>query len=305
MSKKIEKMNVKSEKISLKIYSGKVWLQFKNLLIIVIIALLIKSFLIETSRVPTPSMEKTILVGDFLFVNKFIYGSSSPRSIPFTDIALPYFQLPAIMDPERGDIIVFEYPGDRDELKSSLIWSYVKRCIGLPGDTITINNKVVFVNGLQSPIPQQIQYSNSKPLSGDYSEDDIFPAGSGWNKDNYGPYRIPKKGDTIKLTPQNIEWWRTIIDREIGRKAVTVNDGIILIDNIPIDEYKITKDYYFMMGDNRDNSADSRYWGLVPRDLIVGQALMIYWSWNPEIPFSDLFNLLGSVRINRIAKLVK
>ena len=99
---------------------------WKNLLFAAVAAFLIKSFLIETSRVPTPSMENTILVGDFLFVNKFIYGSSSPRNIPFTNIELPYFQLPAISEPEKGDIVVFEYPGDRDELKPKEISNYVK-----------------------------------------------------------------------------------------------------------------------------------------------------------------------------------
>ena len=114
---------------------------WKNLFFAAIAALLIKTFLIETSRVPTGSMEQTIMVGDFLFVNKFIYGSSSPRNIPFTNVALPYFQLPAISEPERGDIIVFEYPGDRDVLQPKEILNYVKRCVGEPGDTIEIKKK--------------------------------------------------------------------------------------------------------------------------------------------------------------------
>lgn len=275
----------------------------KNLLFAAVAALLIKSFLIETSRVPTGSMEKTILVGDFLFVNKFIYGSSSPRNIPFTNIALPFFTLPAISEPERGEIVVFEYPGDRDELVSDDISNYVKRCIGLPGDTIEIVNKVVFINGEEAPIPPKIQYKR-RPAAPGIPHPGIFPKGAPWNEDNYGPYVIPQKGDVIDLTPQNVEWWRTIIDREYGKRVVDVGDGQVLIDGEPVSEYTIQKDYYFMMGDNRDDSMDSRFWGLVPRDLIVGEALMIYWSWNPSIPFSDIFNLLGSVRINRIAKLV-
>jgi signal peptidase I len=275
----------------------------KNLLFAVVAALLIKSFLIETSRVPTGSMEKTIMVGDFLFVNKFIFGSSSPRNIPFTNIALPYFQLPAISEPERGDIVVFEYPGDRDELFSDDIANYVKRCIGTPGDTIEIKNKVVFVNGVESPIPANIQYLR-RPIPSGIANPGIFPNGASWNQDNYGPYVIPKKGDVVELTAENIEKWRTIIDREFGRRVVSVNSGSATIDGKPVQNYTIKKDYYFMMGDNRDDSDDSRYWGLVPRDNIVGEALMIYWSWNPAIPFSEFFKLLGSVRIGRIAKLV-
>lgn len=276
----------------------------KNLLFAAIAAFIIKSFLIETSRVPTGSMEKTIMVGDFLFVNKFIYGSSSPRNIPFTNIALPYFQLPAISDPERGDIVVFEYPGDRDELEARNIDNYVKRCIGTPGDTIVIRSKVVFVNGQQAKIPPKIQYMMPRPLSAELQDRNIFPKGSGWNKDNFGAYVLPRKGDVIELSKENIERWRTIIDREHGKRVVGLNSNGVTINGVNVLSYTMQKDYYFMMGDNRDDSSDSRFWGLVSRDLIVGEALMIYWSWNPNIPFADFFKLLGSVRINRIAKLV-
>lgn len=276
----------------------------KNLLFALIAALLIKSFLIETSRVPTGSMEKTILVGDFLFVNKFIYGSSSPRNIPFTNIALPYFQLPSFADPEKGDIVVFEYPGDRDQLKSTNIDNYVKRCIATPGDTIKIIDKVVFINGEEAAIPPHIQYHGLYPVKKGIVDPGIFPKGARWNKDNYGPYVIPKEGDVVELSMENIEYWRTIINREYGKRVVSIKDGSVTIEGKPVKSYTIKKDYYFMMGDNRDDSMDSRYWGLVARDLVVGEALMIYWSWNPNIPFSDFFKLLGTLRINRLAKLV-
>ncbi len=276
----------------------------KNLLFALVAALLIKSFLIETSRVPTGSMETTIKVGDFLFVNKFIYGSSSPRNIPFTDIALPFFTLPALKEPEKGEIVVFEYPGDRDDMHSKAITNYVKRCIAAPGDTIQIINKVVFINGIEAPIPAHIQYTNPYPRPAGVAHPYIFPKGSGWNEDNYGPYVIPKKDDIIQLTTKNIEWWRTIIDREFDKRVVKVKNGKITIDGKEVTSYKIKKDYYFMMGDNRDDSADSRFWGLVPRDLIIGEALMIYWSWNPSYSFAELFKLVGSTRINRIAKIV-
>ncbi len=276
----------------------------KNLLFALIAALLIKSFLIETSRVPTGSMETTIKVGDFLFVNKFIYGSSSPRNIPFTDVTLPFFTLPAIKDPEKGEIVVFEYPGDRDDLHSNAITNYVKRCVGAPGDTIQIINKVVFIDGAESPIPTHIQYSNPYPSPVGVPGYGIFPKGSGWNKDNYGPYVIPKKGDIVDLNIGNVEWWRTIIDREFGKRVVTKRGGKIFIEGKEVTSYEIEKDYYFMMGDNRDDSADSRFWGLVPRNLIVGEALMIYWSWNPAYSFAEFFKLVGSTRVSRIAKIV-
>lgn len=277
---------------------------WKNLLFAALAALIIKTFLIETSRVPTGSMETTIMVGDFLFVNKFIYGSSSPRTIPFTNIVLPYFQLPPIRDPKPGDIVVFEYPGDRDELHPVEINNYVKRCIGKPGDTISVSEKVVFVNGKEATRPPHIQYLNNYVTPKGIANPRIFPSGSPFNEDNFGPVVVPKKGDIIPLSIENIEAWRTIIDREFDRRVVTIDGNKIMIDGKPVTSYTITKDYYFMMGDNRDDSADSRFWGFVPRDKIVGQAFLIYWSWDPSIPFSDFFKLLGSVRIGRIAKIV-
>ncbi len=282
----------------------KFWEFIKNLFFAAVAAFLIKTFFIETSRVPTGSMERTILVGDFLFVNKFIYGSSSPRNIPFTNIELPYFQLPAIREPEPKDIVVFEYPGDRDELKPREISNYVKRCIGTPGDTIKVVNKVVFVNGKEFFRPPKIQYLKNYTTPEEAVNSRIFPKGCGWNEDNYGPLIIPKKGDIVELTPYNVEIYRTLIDRQYGRRVVTVEGQDVYIDGKFAKTYTFPQDYYFMMGDNRDDSADSRFWGFVPRDKIIGQAFMIYWSWNPEIPFSEFFRLMGSIRWGRIAKLV-
>lgn len=282
----------------------KFWEFWKNLLFAAIAAFIIKTFLIETSRVPTGSMEKTIWVGDFLFVNKFIYGSSSPRNIPFTNITLPYFQMPAISEPERGDIVVFEFPGNKDELAPAEISNYVKRCIGVPGDTIKIIDKVVFVNGKEARRSPQIQYMNNYVSPEGVANPNIFPAGSGFNEDNYGPVVVPKKGQVIPLSLANIEQWRTIIDREFAKRVVTVEGNRIMIEGNPVTSYTLKEDYFFMMGDNRDDSLDSRFWGFVSREKVIGEALMIYWSWDPSIPFSDFLNLLSTVRINRIAKLV-
>jgi signal peptidase I len=104
--------------------------------------------------------------------------------------------------------------------------------------------------------------------------------------------------------PVNIEQWRTIINREYGREVVRINNNSVVIDGNPVTSYTFQKDYYFMMGDNRDDSADSRYWGLVSRDLIVGEAFITLFSWNRDIPFSDLFRLLGSIRLDRVLKLI-
>ncbi len=303
--KKSEKKeeSVEKKKPVIRTPQQKFWEFWKNLLFAAIAAFLIKTFLIETSRVPTGSMEKTIWVGDFLFVNKFVYGSSSPRNIPFTNISLPYFQMPALHEPKHGDIVVFEFPGDKDELAPAELSNYVKRCIGVPGDTIKIVDEVVFVNGKEAPRAPQIQYDNYvRPIND--IENRIFPKGSAFNEDNYGPIVIPKKGDVINLTLDNVEQWRTIIDREFGKRVVTVEGNQIMIEGKAVNSYTLKEDYYFMMGDNRDDSLDSRFWGFVPRSKIIGEAFLIYWSWDPSIPFSDFFKLLGSVRLGRIAKIV-
>ncbi|HRI46268.1 MAG TPA: signal peptidase I [Ignavibacteriaceae bacterium] len=268
-------------------------------------ALFIITFIIQNTRIPTGSMEGTILVGDFVLVNKFIFGSSSPRYIPFTEIPLPFFTLPSVREPRQNDIVVFEYPGDRDELvPRELNVNYVKRLIGMPGDTIQIIDKVAFINGKETWIPPYIQYLSPYPLQTDRVNPRIFPAGKPWNEDNYGPLVIPKIGDEITLTPDNIEEWRTIIDREYGERVVGVNNGSVTINGNPVTSYKIKKDYYFMMGDNRDDSADSRFWGFVPRDLVIGQAFIVLFSWDRDIPFTQIFKLLGSARLDRVLKLL-
>lgn len=284
---------------------------FRQLLFAGIAAFFIITFIVQNTRIPTGSMENTILVGDFVLVNKFIYGSSSPKYIPFTEIELPFFRLPALWEPVATDIVVFEYPGDRDQLVATERGvNYVKRCIGTPGDTIEIKNKVVFVNGKEFWKPTHIKYykgrtgSYLKPVPLGVADARIFPKGTHWNEDNYGPLVIPKKGSTIPLNKYNVEQWRTTIDREYGKRVVELKGDVVTIEGIPVSSYTFKKDYYFMMGDNRDDSLDSRFWGFVARDLVVGQAFITLFSWNREIPFSQLFKLLGSVRLDRILLLL-
>jgi len=278
---------------------------FEQLLFAAIAAFFIITFVIQNTRIPTGSMEDTILVGDFVLVNKFIYGSSSPKYIPFTEIKLPSFTLPAFKEPKAMDIVVFEYPGDRDQFAANELGvNYVKRCIGTPGDTIQVIDKVVFVNGKEFWIPPHIKYLSPFAKPKEMIEPRIFPRGMPWNEDNYGPLIIPKKGYTIKLNKDNVEQWRITIDREYGKRVVDLKDNVVTIDGIPVNKYIFKKDYYFMMGDNRDDSLDSRFWGFVARDMVVGEAFITLFSWDRDIPFSDLFRLIGSIRLDRVLKLL-
>jgi len=269
-----------------------------------LILFIVTSSLIQGSRVPTPSMETTIMTGDFLMTNKLAYDLTTPRNIPLTDIALPFTQLLKWDNLDRGDIVVFEFPGNRDEIKNTKIENYVKRCVAVAGDTLEVRDKILYVNGKEAAIPVHIQYSRNYILPKDYLEDEIFPRGTKGNADHYGPIVVPKQGDIINLSSLNIEQWKTFINREYGKDVVKIESGKIYVDRKETTQYKALDDYYFTMGDNRDNSLDSRYWGFVPRRNVIGTPLFVYWSWDSNIPFSDFFNLLASVRLDRIGKIV-
>ena len=284
------------------------WKNLKKYLIeygrLALILFVVTSSFVQGSRVPTPSMETTIMTGDFLLVNKLAYDLTTPRNIPLTNIALPFSKLIKWNDPKRGDIVVFEFPGNRDEIKNANIENYVKRCVAVPGDTVEVCNKVLFVNGKQAPIPTHAQYVRNYTLPENFVDTETFPKGIMQNGDNFKPLVVPKKDDVIKLSGANIEQWKTFINRDFGRDVVSVNNGKIFIDGKEATEYKVTEDYYFMMGDNRDNSLDSRYWGFVPRRNVVGKPMIAYWSWDSNIPTTNILELLASIRFNRIGKIV-
>lgn len=270
-----------------------------------VVAFIIKILFFEAFRIPTGSMERTLLVGDFLLVTKFTYGATTPRNIPFTDIRIPYFQLPGFKDPQRGDIIVFDFPGDRDDLESKEVVNYIKRCVAIPGDTIQIIDKKLYVNGQISPNPTHSQFDNVKrPQS--FVNPRMFPKGSSWNEDWYGPIRVPKKGDKIKIDSSNYEGWKMFVMKE-GHTIKLNSDRKVLVDDkeLPGGEYTVDRDYLFMMGDNRNNSLDSRFWGFMPVENIVGEALLIYWSWDPSISFLNFFDLVGSTRWERIGNMIR
>jgi len=200
--------------------TSNVWDGFKQVLAAVLMAIVIKTSIVEAYKIPSQSMEDTLLVGDFLLANKFVYGAWLP---------LVGWRLPAISDPQQGDVVIFIFPSDG-------VTKYIKRCVATGGDTVLVKDKQLFVNGKAFPNPE----------SSKFIEPRITARGPGGadSRDNFGPYVVP-------------------VDR------------------------------YFMMGDNRDNSYDSRYWGSVPKDLILGEAILIHWSWDdqkhpsPEVSVSD------------------
>ncbi len=266
--------------------------------------LVLNNFVIASFMVPTGSMENEVMTGDFLMVNKFMYGGCSPRNVPFTDIRLPWFRLPAFKHVERGDVIVFEFPGYREEVHPEAFTFYLKRCLAISGDTLEVRNRVVYVNGQRAPIPRNIKFNNFRFTPQGYSDERIFPPTAPFNEDFYGPIVVPKKGMKIELTFINLILWDTFIQRD-GHKATLGANGQILIDGNPNSTYIVEKNYLFGMGDNRDNSLDSRYWGFIPEENVVGTPMFVYWSWNSDIPIYNLFEKIASVRLSRVGALIK
>jgi len=195
----------------------------ESLLVTVILALFGTSFVVQAFKIPSSSMERTLLVGDHLLVNKFIFGGTGA----WYEKLLPYRPL------ERGDIIVFKYPyADHQH--------FVKRVIGLPGDRLKLADQRVFVNG--------------KPLNEPYV---VHDAAAGYDPLNYS---FPPVGNPLYSSPVEPEWARDLKKYVKG------------------DELVVPAGKYFAMGDNRDHSLDSRYWGFVDRDAIMGRPFLIYWS---------------------------
>lgn len=264
-----------------------------------VMVMIINGILIASFVVPTGSMENTVMTGDFLFVNKFIYGPSTPQIVPFLNIPLPYLRFPGIREPEKGDVIVFIFPGNRDEIEDPNFQYYLKRCVAVSGDTLEIRDKKVYINGKLQPLAPEAHYDQYAPTMPDEAYR-TFPPGKGFTRDNYGPLVIPSEGETIQITPQNYPQWETFIRRE--GHAVAISGGSILIDGKATSSYKVKRNYCFGLGDNRDHSLDSRYWGFIPMENVVGTPIMVYWSWDTNAP--GLGDKLSSIRWDRIGNFI-
>jgi signal peptidase I len=296
-----------------------------SFLVALAIALLIRAVVIYPFRIPTGSMEDTLLVGDFLLANKFVYGVRSPDwiGIPYTKIGfkIPFFRTPGFRKPLKGDVVIFKYPRD-------ITLNYIKRCVATSGDTVLVRNKQLFVNGRVFPNAPKSKFIHNMVYPADFEEYGVYPPGAG-NRDNYGPVRVPVPGDTFRFTESNRSSWSerlqimlyedADIQVRVGgeRIRLTVDNqnqwpsaiqklapGDFWINGKPLGGavYTVKNRHFFMMGDNRDNSLDSRYWGFLPERLVVGEALVIYWSWDSDVP---LYRLFKKIRWNRLLNLIR
>ena len=387
---------------------------------------LINNFIFQNYKIPSSSLEKSLLVGDYLLVSKATYGPRvpmTPLSFPLAQHTLPFFNCKSYIEHpqleykrlkgtgeiKRNDIVVFNFPaGDtaltkvsnpdyytlchiygRENIKANkdlygeVVYrpvdrreNYVKRCVGIPGDTFEIRNNQIYINSVAAENPKHLQFNyyimlsapdkrlSSKlldelgiskedrmliqnpfqygdllaflgfkpneqgnynpvyrmPLTeeaknrlqslpivaqmiqepGEVMGGDVYPLGcKTWSRKEYGPLWIPKRGETLKLTAENWLAYERVIRNYEGNDA-ELKDGKIYINGVEANEYTFKMDYYYMLGDNRDNSADSRYWGFVPEDHIVGKPLFVWLSLDPD---KSLFN--GGIRFNRIFRSVE
>ncbi len=276
---------------------------FKDVVFVLVAFFFLNSFVLASFEVPTGSMENEIMAGDFLFVNKFLYGGTTPRTIPFTNVRLPWFRVPAIRSVERGDVIVFEFPGQRDEIRSPEFMFYLKRAVALAGDTVQVINRVLYINGKAAPIPRHMKFNAFHVKPAGLADDRIFPPGAPFNEDNWGPMAVPRKGDVIPLNASSFAQWRVFIGRE-GHHASLEAPGKVFVDGLPVDHYTVEQSYLFGMGDNRDNSLDGRFWGFIPEENIVGTPMIVYWSWDPDVSIANIFTKLATIRLSRIGTII-
>lgn len=247
-------------------------------------------------RIPSFSMEPTLLAGDFILVNKSVFG---PR-IDFMGSRNQGWaiRLKGQRSIERNDILVFNDPYFRSS-KIVQNWNashYVKRCVGLPGDQLYIRNGAYFVNGRPAMIEGQMNVDSTQYLSipMEYRVAEMFKE-LGWTIDNFGPIYVPQRGDVVSLDTLNISLYRPLIEYETGKELTIAGEGFLL-DGQLCRSYLFQRDYYFMAGDRVVDSRDSRYWGLLPEDHIVGVVAYIWKSKDP---------VTGAYRFDRFFKPVR
>jgi len=275
---------------------------FKILLLVAIIALIIKAFAIDAFQIPSTSMENTLQPGDFILANKFAYNIATPSEIPFANVPLPQYIFFEVGKPEINDVVIFEFPSgfENDSLRGGS--KYVKRIIAGPHDTLKITNGEIFVNSKTIKLPSTFKTPKDTEDKDQKKDEVIYPPGTKWNRDSYGPIIIPAKGDTIKIAPENFELWQSVIVMDHSERSLLSEGTLVTLDGRAISEYVLTQDHYFVIGDNIEASMDSRHFGFITDDMIIGKALFVYWSFDSKKVAPGPLGFLSAIRADRIFK---
>ena len=248
-------------------------------------------FLFSSFKIPSDSMEPELTIGDNILVLKPTIG---PRVFnlfaSMRNEQTEIYRIPGIKKIQRNDILVFNFPHPNswNKIEMHILKYYIKRCVGLPSDTLSIQNGFFHVKGIETSLGNM--ESQNKIATTEQFEDGIFhsfPFDSiiSWNIKDFGPLYIPGKGDSITLNQTNCRLYRKLIEWE-QQGSLQYKDSTIFLNGTPINGYRFQKNYYFMAGDNGMNSQDSRYWGLLPEEYIVGKAWII---WKSVDPYTDKF----------------
>ena len=300
--------------------------------LVVVCYLLLQVFLLVSFKVPTNSMVPEIMPGDFILVEKLSMGPRLFNVFKATRLEdVEIYRLPGLRGIKRDDVVVFNFPyeyGRWDSVRFHVKY-YTKRCIGLPGDTLSIRNGLYRIKmpyspalkGTQPPLTSPVYQEGTTILEGELNvgdrrgqievamlSDSIFKAryhdpvypeasagvGMGWTLKEFGPLPIPQRGQTIQMDSTTWKLYHQLVEWEQKQKLTIDHEGVVRLGNEVIDAYTFTHDYYFMAGDNAISSIDSRFWGLVPDDYIVGRVWRIWKSVDRN----------GKVRWNRVFKKV-
>lgn len=269
----------------------------------VLFLLSLQVLLFSSFKIPTDSMEPSLTAGDNVLVYKPIPGARLFNvSASLREEQVEIYRLPGIRKIRYNDVVVFNFPHPYtwDKVEMHILKYYVKRCVGLPGDTIAIENGLFRLNGESGKAGNLL----SQERIGSTKKEDFgegifhaFPFDSliGWNIQDFGPLYIPRTGDKLPMNRTNYLLYHKLIAWEQG-KEVSFRDSTVYLDNRPVDSYIFRKNYYFMAGDKGENSQDSRYWGLLPEEYIVGKAWIIWKSKDP---------LFGTFRWDRFLKKIE
>lgn len=278
-------------------------------LFVLLIWLLFQIFVCASFSIPTDSMKPVLLPGDYVLVNKILKG---PRLFSLDDAKehkpLEINRLKGISEFQRNEVLVFNfpYPERWDSIGFNLMLYYVKRCIALPGDTFEIRNACYKVRGYTGRLGNQFSQNslahyleNKKNVEKMVQENNFwaYPGDTtlNWSIKDFGPFYLPARGDTILMSEKHYFLYRNLIEWE-QRKKLTQHDGCFFLGGRELRSYVFTHNYYFMGGDNCHNSQDSRYWGPLPEDFIVGRATLIWKSKN---------RVTGEIRWNRVLKKIE